>query len=737
MESKAADLLLSSRRRLLKDKLARLGIIGGGSLVLIALLLIFFYLLYVVAPTFLSASISPRFSSAKLSPGQTALLGIEESRQYGYRLTTDGTAEFYHVSGAHQSRQLSLQNGVEISAIASAHAAAETVAYGLSNGQVIIAKPSFEISYPNDIRSSTPILTYPLGPQQLQLDKQGRRIANLAFAASDEQLSLLWQGGDQAWHLTRFHASVDFISDKHQWQRSDVELPQLPVQVDKLLLTPDQQQLFVLADNQVQIWRLTDANGLTQPQRLEHGGGLISDIALLAGASSLLVATEAGTVSQWFETRGDDGRQYRRIRQFDNGQAARTLASEYFRRTFAVGDDNGGITLWHATSGQELLSQSLEQPVQAMAFAPAGNGLIVELGDRISMMTLRNEHPEVSWRALWQPLWYEGYPEPDYLWQSTSGSDDFEAKLSVMPLVFGTMKAALYAMLFAVPIAISGAIYTAYFMTAKVRALVKPTIEIMEALPTVILGFLAGLWLAPIVEANLPGVLLLLLMLPLTILLVAWGWQKLPASIQERPLLQYRELLLLPLLILVCWGCFAFSPLAEQWFMGGDGRAFVTNTLNIPFDQRNALVVGLAMGFAVIPTIFSIAEDAIFSVPRHLVNGSLALGATQWQTLTRVVLLTASPGIFSAVMMGFGRAVGETMIVLMATGNTALMKWNPFEGMRTLAANIAIEMPESAIGSSHYRVLFLTALVLFVFTFIFNTVAELVRQHLRQKYSSL
>jgi phosphate transport system permease protein len=195
--------------------------------------------------------------------------------------------------------------------------------------------------------------------------------------------------------------------------------------------------------------------------------------------------------------------------------------------------------------------------------------------------------------------------------------------------------------------------------------------------------------------------------------------------------------MLLPVIIFVGWFSFSISPVIEVALFDGNTRQFITNELGITFDQRNAFVVGIAMGFAVIPTIFSIAEDAIFSVPRHLSNGSLALGATNWQTLTRVVLLTASPGIFSAIMMGLGRAVGETMIVLMATGNTAILEWSVFEGMRTLAANIAVEMPESAIGSSHYRVLFLAAFVLFIFTFFFNTIAEVVRQRLRDRYSSL
>jgi phosphate transport system permease protein len=159
--------------------------------------------------------------------------------------------------------------------------------------------------------------------------------------------------------------------------------------------------------------------------------------------------------------------------------------------------------------------------------------------------------------------------------------------------------------------------------------------------------------------------------------------------------------------------------------------------MGVGYDQRNALIIGLTMGFAVIPIIFSISEDAVFSVPKHLSSGSLALGATPWQTLVRVVLPSASPGIFSATMIGLGRAVGETMIVLMATGNTPVMDFSIFEGMRTLSANVAVELPESEVDSTHFRVLFLASLVLFIFTFFFNTIAEVVRQRLREKYSSL
>ena len=195
--------------------------------------------------------------------------------------------------------------------------------------------------------------------------------------------------------------------------------------------------------------------------------------------------------------------------------------------------------------------------------------------------------------------------------------------------------------------------------------------------------------------------------------------------------------MLLPVIVLLVVAAMGLAAPIEQVFFGGSLRNWFSQQVGISYDQRNALVVGVAMGFAVIPTIFSIAEDAVFGVPKSLSDGSLALGATRWQTLVRVVLPTASPGIFSALMIGLGRAVGETMIVLMATGNTPVMDWNIFEGMRTLAANIAVEMPESEVGSSHYRILFLAALVLFMFTFVVNTGAEVVRQRLREKYSSL
>jgi phosphate transport system permease protein len=363
--------------------------------------------------------------------------------------------------------------------------------------------------------------------------------------------------------------------------------------------------------------------------------------------------------------------------------------------------------------------------------------MLVRSGSSLDRYSLENPHPEFSWRALFGKVWYEGYPGPEYVWQSTGATDDFEPKLSLVPLVFGTIKATFYALVFAIPIAVFGALYTSQFVHPRIKARVKPMVEIMAALPSVVIGFIAGLWLASRVEAALVPVILMLVFLPLCGTSGVLLWDRLPQGLRKRLRPGTEVALILPLLLLGGFVSLRLGPWVEALAFGGDAKAWIAQALGLVYDQRNSIVVGLAMGFAVIPIIFTISEDAFSSVPQHLTAASLALGASRWQTAVRVVLPTASPGIFSAIMVGFGRAVGETMIVLMATGNTPVLDWSPFNGMRTLSANIAVEVPEAPYGGTLYRVLFLSACVLFLMTFFVNTVAELVRQRLRDKYKAI
>lgn len=744
-DPKAKNLLMGkgSSRRAIQDRLTQVGVTIGGTMVFVALLLIFFYLLYVVKPIFDGAEVTPLVSVDIANNASPALmLGSDEQNEIIYRVSESGQVDFYDAKSGQliETETLSLPQGAEVVGSATSVASEQRFALGLSNGQMLLAGINFGVTYPNNQRVITPDLRYPAGSAPLTVDGNGSPLNNLVFGYSSDKMSFAYQDQNNLWHLTRQEGEENMMTEEVEWIATTGFITDAPQDVQQRLMTPDQRQLLLRSGDKLFIYNIRDADDISLQQvlELELAKAKVTDVSLLAGASSILVSYDSGLVAQYFQVNGERGRQYQEIRSFDASSSVASVASEFYRKSFVTVSDKGELTLLYTTSERELFSESfdLKNP-QKVGFSPRSNALVVEAGSKLHLFAVENSHPEVSWSAMWSKVWYEGYPEPKYVWQSTSGSDDFEAKLSLMPLAFGTMKAALYAMLFATPLAIAGAIYTAYFMSPKIRSIVKPTIEIMEALPTVILGFLAGLWLAPLIEDNLPGILVLLVLLPLSILATAFLWHNLPGKWKQRLPETYQELMLLPVIIFIGWFSFAISPAIEVAFFHGDSRMFITNELGITFDQRNALVVGIAMGFAVIPTIFSIAEDAVFSVPRHLSNGSLALGATNWQTLTRVVLLTASPGIFSAIMMGLGRAVGETMIVLMATGNTAIMEWSVFEGMRTLAANIAVEMPESAIGSSHYRVLFLAAFVLFIFTFFFNTIAEVVRQRLRERYSSL
>jgi len=395
--------------------------------------------------------------------------------------------------------------------------------------------------------------------------------------------------------------------------------------------------------------------------------------------------------------------------------------------------------LSYGTTGRTLLSAQAEgNGFRAVTFAPKADGfLTVDRAGHLSRWGVNSPHPEVTLHSLFGKVWYEGYAEPAYVWQSTGGTDDFEPKFSLTPLIYGTLKGTFYAMLFAIPLALLSALYTSQFMHPTLKGVVKPVVEIMAALPSVVLGFIAGLWLAPTVEKVVPGIFLMPIVVPILILAALLLWRMVP--VRGRAWLRpgAEVAFLIPVTLAGGWMAIYIGGLIEAVFLSGDYRSWLLSALGLTYDQRNSLVVGFAMGFAVIPIIFTIAEDSLSNVPQHLTAGSLALGATRWQTALRIVLPTASPGIFSAIMIGFGRAVGETMIVLMATGNTPVMDWSIFSGFRALSANIAVELPEAPEGGTLFRVLFLAALLLFAMTFIVNTAAEVVRLHLRRKYRYL
>jgi phosphate transport system permease protein len=737
------------RRRNLIDQFAARTIGMGGISVIFAIVLIFFYLLWVVAPIFQSAEVLPlnQFSiadpaNADYGKSPTKYIAVEESGHLGMRIDSAGRILFFDLTDGKlvHEEQLELAEYSKVIHVTELDSEGMKLAVALNNNRLIFIGISYRVNFIGEQRMLEPGISYLFGEEALELNYINN--ISLIDAALDESVLT----------LSVLDTSGQILLQKYEVEEGDeLAEPESETVIEVtdeqkfLQLDPLGEWLYLAShDGQLTYFNISDIEDVEQIEHLAlvKPERTITQFEMLLGGVSIIVGDDQGSVQQWSLQR-DEKNQYKlvEVRGFKSASAVTFMAMEKRRKGLLVLDRNKDIVVYHTTAEKVLFQEKLEgfeSEALFVSMSSRADRLMIETTDhQYFIYKINNHHPELSWNALWNEVTYESYTKPEYIWQSSSADNDFEPKFSLSPLVFGTLKAAFYAMLIAMPLAIMGAIYTAYFMAPKMRSWVKPSIEIMEALPTVILGFLAGLWLAPIVEDNLLAILSLSFVLPAGLLLFSWVWVKFPKAVRYLVPSGWQAALLVPVVISLTWLSFELAPLFEAVFFNGDLPGWMLHEFGIGYDQRNSLVVGIAMGLAVIPTIFSITEDAIFSVPRQLTTGSLALGATPWQTLMRVVLLTASPGIFSAVMIGLGRAVGETMIVLMATGNTPIMDMSIFQGMRTLSANIAVELPESEVDSTHYRILFLAAFVLFVVTFVFNTMAELVRQNLRKRYGSL
>ncbi|HSG90798.1 MAG TPA: ABC transporter permease subunit [Pseudomonadales bacterium] len=730
------------RRRALDDRLTA-GVVGaGGGAVFLAISAILVYLLWVVAPLFTPVSIDAEPALEARFAGEALLLDVEDSGEIAFRLGADATLSFFSTADGRiiEQRALAELGGEPVLRVLRPAPDAALYALELPRGRFLVVEFLFPVSFSSGERQRNVRVEFPFGTEPIDatatLEAVALPLRSAAVHLADTTLAFALLDAEGALHLVRH-------------DDADRGLPLLPPTAaasvaagadGHRVLLGGAQWLYVLGEaGDVQAWdiRFPEAPRLATTRSTQTSGPAQAE--LLLGGFSVLVATDDGRVHQWFPVREDDGWRLVEARAFELDDAPRQLLAERRRRGFLTLAADGTLTLFHTTAERRLLETQLGGAAShALVLSPRGDLLLAEDADgRVRAWQVHNEHPEVSLSALFSRVWYEGYREPEHIWQSSAASNEFEPKFGLAPLAVGTFKASFYAMLFAIPLAILAAVHSAYFMAPGVRAWAKPGIEIMAALPTVILGFLAGLWLAPLVEARLTAVLGMIVLLPVGVLLFGMALARAPLRWRQRVPDGWRSLIVLPLLVLLTMLAFDLGPRLELLCFDGDLRAWLRNVAGLDYDQRNALIVGIAMGVAIVPIVFTISEDAIHSVPRHLVNGSLALGADRWQTLLRVVLPTASPGIFSAVMIGFGRGVGETMIVLMASGNTPIMDMDLFNGMRTFAANIAVELPESEVGSSHYRILFLAALLLFIVTFLINTIAELVRQRLRDRYGHL
>jgi len=851
------------RSVLIADRAADWAIRIGGIGVIVVVLGIMVFLGLAVAPLFTGGSVTSEHGGILSEVrGRMMFERIDEYRTIVAGLAQDGRAEANHLlSGEHIAVDApDIAAGPKITAWSSA-LEGDYFALGFEDGTVRFGRLAFDthILMPDRVapdakeiaggdRTDGRAIYSPLPGNQVRklsvriaLDEPHKVADGKSIVAVDYRSSgtverptraFVTVDADRIVRLSRSESRVNLLTGKTSTDLFTATLPPLPasIEVAGVLITEKADQVYIW-ERSGQVFRYDtrdfDHPVLAETANLLTGGARLTVFGFLIGEQSIVAGGSDGAVNIYFriqraDAKSIDGYTLVLAHQLEPQPAAIVaMHASQRRKLFATADADGSVWIRYSTSEQTVLRLAPpdgSHKFDAVALAPRDDGVVaISTDGRYYDWGISAPHPETTLASIFGKVWYEGYPEPTYTWQSSSGTDSFEPKFSLAPLIFGTLKGTLYSMLFAVPLALGAAIYTSEFLHPRVRAVVKPTMEIMASLPSVVLGFIAALVLAPFVESWIASVILMFVSLPVSLLAGAALWQMLPERIALRfaglakffamfavigvalalaylfgPLferaffdgnlkawangdagsdLPFMTLLLMPVsfaaaIWLLNW--YAGAAISEMMRTVGRTRAALLDvargvallalaavfslagawTLQLlgfgirggavdTYVQRNSLVVGFAMGFAIIPIIYTIAEDALNSVPEHLRSASLACGATPWQTALRIVMPTALSGVFAAVMIGMGRAVGETMIVVMAAGNTPLMDWNVFNGFRALSANIAVELPEAVRDSTLYRMLFLAALTLFVITFIVNTGAELVRLRFRKRAAQL
>lgn len=726
---------VARRRRV--DRVARVVVMLGGMAVIVSIVAILFVIVAEMAPLFGTSSLQA-LSPVSLQSATTPLaVGTDEYQDLAWVVGSSGVDVFSMSDGSAIPGSILTKSPVT----AVTPMVQGTFALGLGNGTFLQVCPAFSQKVAKGRGKTEP--AFRVDPP-VALEPAGRPVRFLAHARTDSGSLTVSASATKELSFLRREQKKSLLGNGKVVETRRAHRLAIDEDIAALAIDCRGEDLFVgLSDGRLirMDLRNPDAPSCALPMLgASRPGAALTALGFLNGDRTLLVGDASGGVSSWQVLRSEEGSRYLvQMNRFEGHEAPITGFSCSLRnKGFLSVDARGGIRLHYATTGRTLeKASSGGEPVTA-AWTPKGDGIVaVGVSGKAYRWEVRSPHPETTLGSLFGSTWYEGYAKAEAVWQSTGGTDDFEPKFGLIPLIYGTLKGTFYALILAVPLSLLSALYVSQFMHPAIKQNIKPVIEVMAALPSVVLGFISALWLAPNIERQVPGLLLMPFVTSALILSAVAAWRSVPLSFRQRFKHGSEVALIIPVVLTGAALSFSLGATVETSMLGGDYQAWFLRVLGLSYDQRNSVVVGLAMGFAVIPIIFTIAEDSLSNVPPYLAAGSLALGATRWQTALKVVLPSASPGIFSAIMIGFGRAVGETMIVLMATGNTPVMNWNPFKGFRALSANIAVELPEAPEGGTLFRVLFLAAFLLFLMTFAVNTAAELVRIRLRKKFQSL
>lgn len=825
----------------------------GGIGTIVAVLFILVFLIAVVAPLFGGATTEPvgQVAVDEVGASRPLRVRVDDFSVASWELGLDGTIRVRRLDTGDIIEEASAFPAGAVTSLSSP-VRENTLALGLKNGGVVLGRIAFETTFrepdapdvPEALRSLPEgacalwdggvVQRTPAGQlrrQTLQVDLADPVVVDSTSPVvlvdrtdlhSGPTFAALTEDGVLHVRVVREKPNLMTGEIRRKVRGADVviERPEGRGLPSRILLSGLADNVFLVWDDGYLLrYGIRDLQAIEKMEArdlLPEAGARVVGLAAVVGKSTFVVADDRSRLRAFFLATSSvgespDGMVLLLGHEIDlGGVDITTLTASLRSRTVAAGTSTGRVLLYFVTSEKRLadLDTGAGGPVEAIAISPRDDAVLALAGPAWHRWAVKTGHPEATPRSLLSTLHYEGYETPEYVWQTSGATDAAEMKMSLVPLIFGTLKATLFSMLFAVPLALLAALYTSEFLNPRVRPRVKAVVEVMASLPSVVLGFIAAFVLAPFVESVVPTVILAFVTIPFAFVLGANLWQLLPRQVtlglESRRLGFIAGVVPIGLLLAVL-----FAPVVESAFFAGDlkgwldgrvggaaggwalallpvglllaalligkvlglrardlderqaarfslGRFLITGVCGLliawglagllssmsldprgslvgTYVQRNAMVVGFAMGFAVIPIIYTLAEDALSSVPQHLRAASLGAGATPWQTAVRIVAPTAASGIFSACMIGLGRAVGETMIVLMAAGNTAIMDWNPFNGFQTLSAAIATEMPEAVRDSTHYRVLFLAGLALFAMTFVVNTAAEMVRLRFRKK----
>lgn len=746
------DRFKTPRRTILVDRFMTGFIKIGGLGIITAVMGIFVFIVWQVLPLFRSAQVTPRAEVTLAGTGQVIALGLDEWSERPFVLGADGTLSIYRAAEPTAKPQVEhLLRGDESLAIGYIDPRHQRVVIGTSTGHLVLADITFKAEFTPGVSTRQVVASVkPLGAIPLSAAKAPP--TSVAFIRQDDKgTAAAIQDGKVL--IVRVDGDLT-VTGREDLTSLVKDVP------ERLVLNEGGDELLVASTNGEITYLHREGSTWTRRQAFrpfaDQSDPRVASLTYLLGDVSVVLASPSGAnrIYSLFIAPGDDTRRFGRTKEFPALEGAPASCEISVRNKAFLMTAGNTVSLRFATTETIRWEERLNAPArQAVISAKYDRLAILGADSRIRLLDLADPHPEAGFKAFFGKVWYEGFNTPKYEWQSTGGTDDFEPKLSMINLIFGTFKGTFYALFIAVPIALTAAIYTAEFMHPRFKMVVKPTVEVMAALPSVVLGFLAALWLAPRIEERVPSILCVAVLVPVVAALMGIVWSRMPPRIRTWIPEGWEFIVLIPLLLGVGYLGWSFGPVLEGLVFTvpvtsivdghqvihqvGDFRQWWPKITGLAYESRNSLVVGFMMGFAVIPIIFTISEDALTNVPRNLRSASLALGASRWQTAFRIVVPTASAGIFSALMIGLGRAIGETMIVVMATGNTGIMEMNIFNGMRTLSANIAVELPEAPAEGTLFRTLFLGALLLFLFTFAVNTVAEIMRARLREKYKTV